>query len=165
MTQRTVAHLYFTARYSYILYRPPFLQTWHTSSWPLLHMFQFFCTKSLNRHYLLWKVGSREGFHQVNVSAAHNSSHQQWQQKHRTWEGAAIKALTCWVATEQTMRKARGDFHVQSFRLDRGEGKGEVFPRGWAVNQTRLNHSIWEICQGGVPASCWGELPLSSGDS
>lgn len=64
------------------------------------------------------------------------------------------------------MRKARGDFHLQSFGSVRaGEGKGEVFPGGRAVNQTPLNHSIWEMCVGGVPGSCLGELPVSPGDS
>lgn len=74
----------------------------------------------------------------------------------------AIKALTCWVATEQTMREAR-DFHLQSFR--RGEGKGEVFPGAWAVKQTPLNHSIWEICLGGVPAPFVGENFLETNNS
>jgi len=63
------------------------------------------------------------------------------------------------------MRKARGDFHLQSLRTEQGEEKGEVLPGGWAVKQTPLNHSIWEMWLGGVPASCWGELPVSPGDS
>lgn len=63
------------------------------------------------------------------------------------------------------MIKARGDFNLQSFSLDGAEGgKGEVLPGGWAVNQPPLNHSIWEICVGGV-LCCWGELPASPGDS
>lgn len=47
---------------------------------------------------------------------------------------AAIKAETRWVSTERTMREARGDFHLQSFRSAWAEGK--VCPGGWAVNQT-----------------------------
>lgn len=145
-----------------LTYRPPFVQTWHTVSWLLHHMFQFFCTKSLNlcenstlvSHSTRLKLAQPMNLH--TRSASRNTGHE---------KSAAIKAQTCWVATEQTIRKARGDFHLQSFRSDRGEGKGEVFPGGRAINQTPLNHSIWEICLGGVPASCWGEFPVSPGDS
>lgn len=41
----------------------------------------------------------------------------------------------------------------ERLRLDQGEGKGEVLPGGWAIKQTPLNHSIWEIREGGGTSS------------
>lgn len=79
------------------------------------------------------KIKFPQPFHRGEVNVVYESSHQQSQEKHRTWEIAAIKARTCWVATEQTIGKARGGFHLQSCRSDRWErGKGRSAP--WGVS-------------------------------
>lgn len=93
-------------------------------------MFQFFCTKSLNlcenstlvSHSTRLKLAQPMNLH--TRSASRNTGHE---------KSAAIKAQTCWVATEQTIRKASGDFHLQSFRSDRGEGKGERGSVPWGA--------------------------------
>lgn len=72
----------------------------------------------------LWAIS------QGQSKVVYESSHRQSQEKHRTWEIAAIKAQTCWVATEQTIGKARGDFHLQSCRSDQGEGERGSAPWG-----------------------------------
>lgn len=64
------------------------------------------------------------------------------------------KSQTCRGTVESKARKPRGKLSLRSSGSVWREGKGEVLPGGWAVKRTPLNHSIWEICLGGVLPSC-----------